>query len=958
MKGKLNGATQTRKRGFISALVILLTFIVATFSLGLYFLFRGTHTSNNASQVEIVSAEGKYTDAQKAEIKNSLAKFLGVGEGVEVPEEGTSARLKYDIKLEVAEKAADVFQANKVSAANLSRVAFYLDSVGHFTSSSLLDALTYVEGEEGENEGENGGMVHVDVLTILDDLTEVINYIQNLRNAMHDDLTDDQIINITLDLIGKAFEARENNDDEFKLASNERMAQLIAELEQLKLDYAKKYDAETGSFFYGINEYQPEAGATAKSMFSELNALIELLQSRYSNVEIDIDVLRNEACDTIAGLIYERYINEPQMVHSGVGDLSVTDAESFKADDYEANEILRAWLDATAGNFEGNDEYKAWKEALGENDKKLYKDFLEGFTVTVGEGETQISVTYKGFLDICYQYMNELRDHHLTRERDEAALLSESVRTAQNYVVKQFGKLYNETFKSQLRSFTKATLNLTDAALGLTKILNTTGLKDTINKIATNTDVAVNYHDIEDMLAAYSDSLEAKKVDGKILTVTDEFYESLYEFTDPITNLYATLVITGKTTFANHNDSIKQLTNLIGTVNTVVGAIDELAAEIEIGVNKAYDGLVDLTKTLGEENGPFGALYDSLIAIVHDVQAAQERAAAEAAAAAAAAEAEAQEPAQQDPQDPQQDPQQPGEGEGQQQEEKIEYEFVNLLSRKGKFPLMLIEILNGTVGRDGLDLIAQDYVSLIAQVQAFEAILSAVKNLPLNRPDQLISELPEIVEEIQSEVDDLHDAANDPEDSNTKMINEYLVVLDYLKDLMKEISDKNLDYSTITFKGLILELFTTQTKTFYTIDPSSGFVKTDKERTFYGIVEYVYFGDANSKIIELSDGTLVTLYKNDEDIQDTLAAAAAVYIQNKLGSMIEEKYAMIIEILANGIDLPAEMIDQYTMGYGTEVLQIFKADYDLTNYEFVASWIQELAPDFISGLLQALLSRH
>lgn len=953
MKGKLNGASQTKKRGFISVLMILLAFVVAGLTLGLYFLFKGHTHLDNSGEVEIVSAANKYTDAQKQQLKNSVAKFLGVDE-TNVPEEGTTARLKHDIRLEIAANAGEVFEKNDIPAASLDRVAYYLDSIGHYQVPSILSAIEYHDSED------KGEYFHFNVLGLLDIVTDVVNHVQNLRNELHDDLTTKQIINVALDLYGKGFEAREKYDDNFKVASNARMGEIIAELEALKKEFKTKYDAQTGSFFAGINNYEPEVeeGEEAPevvSMFTELQTLREGLIEKYPNLEAVIsgEMLDNSTLVGIAEHIYQNYIDNPQMVHSGVGTLTITDPTVFGEEDVENNALFKYWMSETFGGVDSKELYEQFKQemaAQGESVPLFWADLLNGFRVNK-EGNI---TSYKGFLEICEEYMTELRDYYITKEKQEAQLLSESVRTAQNFVLKKYGELYNKKLKSVLRNVTNDVLRLADVGLGLTKVLNTTSLKSTIEKIADDK-IDFNYDDIAEILREYAVSLEQKKVDGKFMKVSDEFYDVMYDLAYPLNEMYSTLYIAQRYV----GDKVSQPLTIVKLATELVNITKDGAGKLENVVNTAYDAYIGLLTTLGRENGPLGPAYDTLTAIIHDVQAAQEAKAA----AESAENQEATDPAQDGQNDQTQDPnaQDPNanEGEGQEQDGP-HYEFIDLIGSSGKLPLMLVDIINGSIGRDGIDLTEEQIIKMfVIGAMGMDAkhligdIMGSIKD-PMKLPQKLLDLIDKIGDQYAEGVDSIK-AGGELE----LLLNVYST---FLVDVFQEVANMNLDYSTITFKGFIEAVLNTTTTTKYSMDPNGDmgdFILTDTDRTLYQIIEDALPG--NNQNIVIGEGTSAVSYKRgSQEAKDFVATFAAGFINNTVSTMLAEKYGMIVEILANGADIPAEMLDEMTKstGFGvSEVLKIFLTDYDMTNYEYVASWIQELAAPMLKQLF-SMLGKH
>ncbi len=959
MKGKLNGASQTKKRGFISVLMILLAFVVAGLTLGLYFLFKGHTHLDNSGEVEIVSAANKYTDAQKQQLKNSVAKFLGVDE-TNVPEEGTTARLKHDIRLEIAANAGEVFEKNDIPAASLDRVAYYLDSIGHYQVPSILSAIEYHDSED------KGEYFHFNVLGLLDIVTDVVNHVQNLRNELHDDLTTKQIINVALDLYGKGFEAREKYDDNFKVASNARMGEIIAELEALKKEFKTKYDAQTGSFFAGINNYEPEVeeGEEAPevvSMFTELQTLGEGLDEKYADVEhegsgVGSELLSNRMLGKIAEYIYQNYIDNPQMVHSGVGTLTITDPTVFGEEDVENNTLLKVWCERAdfPTEKEAYEQFKQEIAAQDENFPLIYADFLNGFRVNK-EGNI---TSYKGFLEICEEYMTELRDYYITKEKQEAQLLSESVRTAQNFVLKKYGELYNKKLKSVLRNVTNDVLRLADVGLGLTKVLNTTSLKSTIEKIADDK-IDFNYDDIAEILREYAVSLEQKKVDGKFMKVSDEFYDVMYDLAYPLNEMYSTLYIAQRYV----GDKVSQPLTIVKLATELVNITKDGAGKLENVVNTAYDAYIGLLTTLGRENGPLGPAYDTLTAIIHDVQAAQEAKAA----AESAENQEATDPAQDGQNDPAQDPnaQDPNANEGEGQEQTgPHYELIDLIGSSGKLPLMLVDLINGSIGRDGVNLTKDQYIKIISTLGVFmqngKDIIGSLMN-QLKNPAKLPQAILDTFDDIEEYYADMVAWANGEEgkDGTSDMIE---LATTFMLDVFQEVANMNLDYSTITFKGFIEAALNTTTTTKYSMDPNGDmgdFILTDTDRTLYQIIEDALPGD--NKNIVIGEGSAAISYRRgSQEAKEAVATFAAGFINNMVSTMLAEKYGMIVEILANGADIPAEMLDEMTKstGFGvSEVLKIFLTDYDMTNYEYVASWIQELAAPMLKQLF-SMLGKH
>lgn len=977
MKGKFYGNTQTRKRGIISTIIILLAFAVAGFSLGLYFMLWGSHNSNSVGDIEIVSAEGKYTEEETQQLTNSLAKFLGVGEDVEVPDEGTSARLSYDIKLEVAKSAADVFEANGVSADRLGRVSYYLESVGHYSGTPLLSLISYIEhiqysdmdyiveymadkmNAENENNGDDNYEAitgedvfdefagvegfHFDVLGLLDAATDYINYIQNLRKEVKEDLTDDQIIGIILDLIGKGFEAREKVDDAFQDASNDRLGEYITAIEESKRELATKYDPEHGVFFAGAdwNDYfTVNPRAKDKTMFTEFNALRDALDEKYDN-NVGSDFLSNSTIQNIAGYIYERYINEPQMVHSGVGDLSVTDVNSFGVEDYDQNELFRLWVERIFGSIESNEEYLEEKDQLSENEAAQLQDFLEGFEVINANNK---KVTYKGFLAICYQYMNELRELHLERERTEAALLAESTRSISNYIVKKIGESYNGAMKTELRNLTKAALNFTDAFLGLTKILNTTTLKSTINTIS-DEESELNYNDIAELIREYTITLEEKLVDGKIMTVSDEFYDGLLDLSYPINEMYATVSIVASYTGP---DQFNDIAMMIGTVSKLLDSVGEAAELVEHTVNQTYQAYLGVLRALGRENGPIGPAYDALTAIVNDVK-----------NAIPAVEPEVDPDAEpvEDPDVNDQDApvaQDDEDEEGEEEVQSSQYELIRLLGESGKLPLMFIELIDSSIGRDGINLTKENYENIAL---FFFNAMTIWNQLDIKHNMSQPQRLAQKLLEVAMTYEDVF--AENREGFEESDYNDMLDFVEFLMDVFKEIVDAKLDYSTVTFRNLIDAAFATKAKANFTFN--GGLVKTQTANTFYQMIENMVFGDSDS--LAVGEGnTQQTLKRGTASAKDFIASYLALTIENMATQLLENYYGLFVNALAKGLTLPSATIDQMAqVGEDisvAEVLRIFILDYDLTNYEFVASWIQELAPPVLQqafGMLGQLL---
>lgn len=981
MKGKFYGNTQTRKRGIISTIIILLAFAVAGFSLGLYFMLRGSHNSNSVGDIEIVSAEGKYTEEETQQLTNSLAKFLGVGEDVEVPDEGTGARLSYDIKLEVANSAAEVFEANGVSADRLTRVSYYLDSVGHYSGTPLLSLIKYVEHlqfsdmdylmeymankmnaendlngdnnneeitaedmfEEAGLEGTEG--FHFDVLGLLDAATDYINYIQNLRKEVKEDLTDDQIIGIILDLIGKGFEAREKVDDAFQDASNDRLGEYITAIEESKRELAIKYDLEHGVFFAGAdwNDYfTVNPRAKDKTMFTEFNALRDALDEKYDG-HVGSDLLSNSTLQNIAGYIYERYINEPQMVHSGVGDLSVMDVNNFGLEDYEQNELFRLWAERIFGDLESNEEYLEEKDQLSENEADQLKDFLEGFEVINANNK---KVTYKGFLAICYQYMNELREQHLERERTEAALLAESTRSISNYIIKKIGESYNGAMKTELRNLTKAALNFTDAFLGLTKILNTTTLKSTINTIS-DAESELNYNDIAELIREYTITLEEKLVDGKIMTVSDEFYDGLLDLSYPINEMYATVSIVASYT----NSGLRGVAMMIGTVSKLLDSVGEAAELVEHTVNQTYQAYLGVLRALGRENGPIGPAYDALTAIVNDVKNAIPEVEPEVDPDA--------EPAEDPDVDDQDAPvvQDDEDEEGEEEVQSSQYELIRLLGESGKLPLMFIELIDSSIGRDGINLTKENYQNIVLFFMNAKEIINDLDiKYNMRNPQRLAQALLQVAMTYEDTF------AENREEFEESDYNDMLDFVEFLMDIFKEIVDAKLDYSTVTFRNLIDTAFATKTKAYFTLDMNNGgLVKTQTENTFYQMVENMVFGDSDEYVVG-EGNTTQTIRRGTASAKDLIASFLTLTVENMATQMLEKYYGLLVNALAKGLTLPSATIDQMAQVVEdisvAEVLRIFILDYDLTNYEFVASWIQELAPPVLQqgfGMLGQLI---
>jgi len=631
MKGKIYKTGDSRKKTIAAVLYSVLAFIVAGLSLGLYFAFKG---NAKTEQTPVANDVNTYTAKQINDIEDSVKVLLGI-DGVKDDEYNSYTereKLDYTIKSEVAINAAKVLSENKVSNDKVSAiVTFFKENT--LKGSSILEAFEYTYGEED--------ILNIDVIDLLDISSDYFNFVQNFRETfntpLYDEngkaitdketgeevkiLSDDQIVNIVLDLINVALDARNENDEAFKDANNTELDTYINEIAEGKLAWEEKYGRGKlpGTDFYNRDT----------AFYSNLADELETLRTNLLNenpgsspATFINNILSDEGIEAVVDSVRE-HIYDAEDSNYGwafyTGETVFTYNVNYFNTEYrgketidpESNGLLNDLLQALLYN-ENNKTYTSNTSSavkLNSNGIFIAKDSenQELFNTIIGNYADPNSV-----LGIFDKYVSEVIGDIISRTIADANLMRASLYAIENYLFNKAEEGFNEG--GLIKSLTKFGIELEKSSLELTSFLNTTGLKDGIASIFEGT---LNKTDVAKTIQSNVKAMKAEKgKDGKYFTVSEDLYSDLYTAQQDIAEVYNIFSVIS---LVSKESTLAKVGNLVEVINDAIGVVVTGVEDVESIINNVYDGAIGVMSVLSDENGALSVGFDAIEAFISDV---------------------------------------------------------------------------------------------------------------------------------------------------------------------------------------------------------------------------------------------------------------------------------------------------------------------------------------------------